>query len=134
MPYELIWEDKGVCRRYFGHTDSVELARSVLEVEHDARFDQLRYVLNDMLASEGVSITEDALAEISAVDGAAELSNPNIRIALVADKPALRTVGEAYIAAGLNSYPTRMFFTLKDARAWLAEELELKPRPRQNAR
>lgn len=134
MPYAITWEDKGVYRRYHGHTSGEELARSVLEVELDARFDQLRYVLNDMLASEGISITEEDLSEISAIDGGAELSNPNIRIAIVADKPALRAVGEAYIAAAHNSYPTRLFFTLEDARAWLAEPVDLTPRTRRNIR
>ena len=134
MPYEITWEDQGVYRRYHGHTDGAELARSVCEVELDIRFDQLRYVLNDMLASEGISATDEAVTEISAIDGGAELSNPNIRIAIVADKPALRAVGEAYIAAGLNSYPTRMFFTLAEARAWLAEPAIRSTSPRRHVR
>ena len=134
MPYEITWEERGVYRRYFGHTDGAELARSVQEVELDIRFDQIRYVLNDMLASEGINVTEEAVTEISAIDGGAELSNPNIRIAIVADKPALLAVGEAYIAAALNTYPTRLFFTLEEARAWLAEPVELTPHPHGTAR
>lgn len=121
MPYEIIWEATGVYRRYFGHSDAAELARSVLEVECDPRFDQIRYVVNDMLTSDGIEISNEAVSEISAVDGAAEISNPRICIAIVADRPEIRAIGEAYIAAGFNSYPTRLFFNLQEARAWLAQ-------------
>lgn len=123
MAYHIYWEPAGVYRRYSGHTSFEELVVSVLAVENDPRFDEIRYVINDFLASEQVSFTPEGICELSAVDGAAERSNPNIRIAIVADRPAIRAAGEAYIAAGLNTYETRLFDTLPEARRWAEENL-----------
>lgn len=125
MPYEIVWEPKGVYRRYFGRSDGAELTQSILDVEGDQRFDELRYVINDMLDSDEILLSSNTMTEISAVDGAAELSNPNIRIAIVADKPAILAVAHAYATAGLHTYPTRIFSNLADARAWLAQPAPL---------
>lgn len=127
MTYQIHWEPTGVYRRYSGHTSFEELVESVLAIENDPRFDEIRYVINDFLASEQISFTQEGISELSAVDGAAECSNPNIRIAIVADRPETRAAGEAYIAAGLNTYETRIFNTLAEARSW-AEESPQKSR------
>ena len=123
MAYLIHWEPAGVYRHYSGYTSFEELVESVLIVENDQRFDEIRYVINDFLASEQVSFTPEGITELSAVDGAAERSNPNIRIAIVADRPEIRAAGEAYIAAGLNTYETRIFSTLAEARQWAEENL-----------
>jgi len=123
MAYDIFWEKRGVYRRYSGFISSEELAESILAVEHDVRFDTIRYVINDFIACERIAYSPQKIMEISAIDGAAEQSNPNIRIAIVADKPDVRAVGEAYVAAGMNTFPTQLFWTVAEARAWTNEDV-----------
>ena len=37
MPYELIWEDRGVYRRYFGNVTIAERSRSFEEICNDSK-------------------------------------------------------------------------------------------------
>jgi hypothetical protein len=127
MAYEVIWEQggAGVCRRYWGRLSGAELTRSVIEVEHDARFDNLRYILNDFLAAEGIDYSLAEIEELSAIDGAAEQSNPRIKVAVVATHPEILALAEQYRAVGLNSYPVQLFADVAAARAWFSQPMEL---------
>lgn len=98
---------------------------SMRQSEADARFDSLRYVINDFLGIDGVLIEQfppELIDEIAATDMAAFTTNPNIRIAVVAVDPDVLALAQSYIDSELRAYPTRLFHTLADARAWL--ELE----------
>jgi hypothetical protein len=50
LAYAIAWEAAGVRKRFSGHVTDEEPMRSVVEVESDPRFDDLRYVVNDFLA------------------------------------------------------------------------------------
>lgn len=125
MPYDITWEEKGVLRRYFGHLSGAELIRAVVEVEADPRFDSIRYVLNDFLDVDSIAVSDEDIMEISALDGAAQLSNPRIRVAVVTQDEDMRRHTESYAASGLHGYPTRVFTNQVQARAWLMTPFEL---------
>ena len=59
MPYDLTWEPRGVYKRCTGTLSFQEYARSQERVLGDERTDDLYYVINDLLAVEGYSITMD---------------------------------------------------------------------------
>jgi hypothetical protein len=126
MAFELIWHPHhGLTKRFSGWVSGNDMLLSMQQSEADARFDSLRYVINDFLGIDGVLIEQfppELIDEIAATDMAAFTTNPNIRIAVVAVDPDVLALAQSYIDSELRAYPTRLFNTLADARAWL--ELE----------
>lgn len=120
MAFEIVWEIRGAYKRFRGHVTDEELLQSSILVEGDSRFDSLRYVINDFLAVESYSVSEAKVRIVSAIDAAAALSNPHIRIAIVATDQQIHALAELYVASPLNAYPTQIFGDIEDARAWLA--------------
>ena len=92
---------------------------SVADIEGDPRFDDLRYVINDFLEVVSFSVTEENVLAISAIDAAAAITNPNIKIAVVAIDQQVRALAELYAASPWNAYPTKVFADIAAARAWL---------------
>ena len=121
MGYEVIWERKGVVKRFFGHITSADMIKPVIATEADPRFDDLRYVINDFMDVSSVSVSPSTVDEISAVDSAAAMSNPNIRISVAATHPAVVALARQYADSPLNAYPTCIFPDLEQARAWAEE-------------
>lgn len=95
------------------------MLQSVIDTESDPRFDDLRFVINDFLDVQNISISSDDVEYISAVDRAAAVTNSNIRIAVVANRPEIIALADQYANSPMNAYPTRVFATLAEARAWL---------------
>lgn len=119
MPYEIHWEDRGQYRRFFGHTNDQELKESVHRTSSSPRFDELRYIILDLLDIEQYRISNPAfIEETAAFDSACSLSNPRIRIALVTTDPGIMTLARAYVAHPLAPYPLRICATLDSARDW----------------
>ena len=118
MPYRNEWEPRGVLKRFTGHITADEILQSVVEIEADPRFDELRYVINDMLDVTGVDAHMSHADEIAAIDGAAARSNANIRVAIVATRADVLALSRRYAESDLNRYPTRIFSTMAEARAW----------------
>lgn len=121
MSYEIVWARRGVIKRYFGHVTTYDLVQSVVEIENDARFDSLRYCINDFLGITGISSSPQDVEDISALDKGASFSNPRIRIAVVTTSPEIVALATEYANSALNSYPTKIFSSLDDANAWLAD-------------
>lgn len=119
MGYSLEWECSGVVKRYHGQVNAAELVEPVVSTQSDARFDQLRYVINDFLGVQGMACTQDDIDVIAAHDMGAAVTNPNIRIAMVTCQPDVIALIQRYLQATGEVYPTRIFPTLAEARAWL---------------
>ena len=120
MGYELIWEPRGVIKRFFGPVTGQELYEAGTDTEGDARFEDYRYVINDFLGCTEFSVSDNIIEEIAAVDGAAAILNPNIRIAVVAKSPEILAAVTQYSESSMHPYATGVFSALADARAWLA--------------
>jgi hypothetical protein len=120
MAYEINWEQGGVHRRYWGITSDEEIMASVNEMGDNTRYNELRYVINDFSGCEDVTYTQEGTQLISALGVLAELANPELKIAIVANKPATDGLASTYMASSLNKLPTRTFNTLGEAREWLA--------------
>ncbi len=119
MSYELNWEPRGVVKRFFGLVTSKELLNSSEKTEADLRFDDLRYVINDFLACTEFTTDPGVLEELAAIDSAAAMINPGIKIAVVTTSDTLIAVALQYADSPLNTFPTRIFSTLDEARAWI---------------
>lgn len=119
MSYEIIWEPRGVVKRYFGHVTSADMVQSVTDVEGNPRFDDLRYVINDFLAIDDISSSQKDVDDISVLDKGASFTNPQIRIAVVTTSPDVTALATAYAESSMNAYPTKIFASLSEARSWL---------------
>jgi hypothetical protein len=119
MSYELIWQARGVIKRFFGNVTAGEVQQATYKVEGHKHFDDVRYVLNDFLSCDSFSFVNDEVDEMAAIDGAAARINPNLRVAVVATLADVIAAAEHYASSELNKYPTRIFATLDDARKWL---------------
>jgi len=119
MGYEIHWESpRGVSKRLYGAVTGDELLASNVNVEADPCFDSLRYVINDFRDCTGLSIQAGQVEEIAAIDSAAASINPNINIAIVATLPEILAGAEAYATDSATVYPTRVFSSMDDAKAW----------------
>lgn len=121
MSYEIHWEERGVVKRFFGHLDSHDMLQSIIDTEGNARFDNLRYVINDFLGVTSMNLADLDLEEISAIDYAAAGINPNIKIAVVSIDPEIIALANQYAESPINAYPTRIFTALHAAMAWIEE-------------
>ena len=119
MPYDLVWESKGVIKHFYGNVTASELLKAGIDTEADHRFDTYRYVINDFLDCAGLIVSSSVVDEIAAIDLAASASNARIRIAVIATSPEIIAAAAQYAKSDMNVYPTRIFSTLADARAWL---------------
>jgi hypothetical protein len=129
MAFVIHWEQHGVYRKYHDHVGGDELLASIQRIEADGRFDQIRYVINDFLGVAGHDVSAEKLRLIAAIDKAAALSNPNIRVAIVAASGPILALAQRYTAA-VPPYPTEIFPSLAAARAWIADSPALDlPRP-----
>ena len=83
MPYELIWEPRGVYWKYSGKLTGAEIIEGSTAIYGDARFDDLDYKLVDFTEMESIDMHEDEVALIAFQHKAAEASNPYIKNAIV---------------------------------------------------
>lgn len=127
MGYEIIWEPKGVVRRFSGHIDKDEILRAVARTQGDSRFDDLQFIINDFLDGSGHSVDLSEIEETAAIENAASLINSKIRIAFVAAAPEFIAQANRYSSLPLIVFPTRIFATRDDARAWLGAPVPAKP-------
>lgn len=128
MAWVLSWEPRGVTKKYSGTVTALDLVAATEEVERDVRFDTLRFAINDFLDVEQLDVTEAGLKRVAAVDAAAALSNPNVRLAVVTHDPRVRALAELY-AATPGALPVRCFETLVEARRWAVTVFESSPTP-----
>ena len=120
LGYELRWEANGVVKRYFGHVVHGELLAPVLTTESDERFDTLRFVINDFLDVQGISFEQAEIEDIAALDTGAAATNARIKVAIVTADPQVIDLAQRYMEAAAGAYPTAVFATMEEARAWVA--------------
>ncbi len=123
MAWLNIWEPRGVCTQFSGFVTAREYVDSAEDICADARFDELRFVIKDLLGIAGHSIDPEAHDPIAAIRYGARLTNPNIYLILLTIDP--RLVPFAYpardsVMRGL--YDTRAFPDMAAARCWLATQ------------
>ena len=120
MPFENIWEERGVYRKYHENVSSQEICDAMEDVHGHKLFDSIRYVINDYLDVTEFDVTTYDIITLAALDRAAALSNPHIKIAIVATESTIHMLANLYgdlIAA--SPYKSEIFTNLDEARAWV---------------
>jgi len=123
MPFSNVWEPRGVCTRFSGFVSASEYIRSAEEICADPRFDQLRFVIKDLLTITGHSIDRDAFEPIAAIRYGARYTNPNIYVILLTTDPRLAPLAQPEATSFLRGlYETCAFRDEAAARRWLAAQ------------
>ena len=126
MAYELVWEPDGVIKQFSGTVSAREFVEAVENVQGDFRFDDVRYVINDLSSVTKHEITEDVLTEVAVLQYGAFASNPNCRVVFVTtDEELAARVMTTAAVAGLVSYQTEVCPTVSAARDWLDSQPQL---------
>lgn len=114
------WEDKGLYRVFSGNISGREVLQANLAIQGDARFDNINYVVNDFLKIDGFDIDDSDISIIASTDNVAAVSNPNIKIAVVATLEPFLVWVRRYMEAMQDAvYPTELFSNLDDAYLWV---------------
>lgn len=117
MSISLQWEPHGVVRTVAGTVHWDEFMASVVAVQNDARFDRLRYAIEDFSGIETVDLNQSDLDMVTAMTIGAAFSNPHIRIAVVATLAPVRQLAHSF--SRTSPYVTRLFAQLAQAREWI---------------
>jgi hypothetical protein len=119
MPYSLIWEPDGVCKKFIGVVTGAELLQSVVEVAGDVRFGSAQYEVSDYLDADSTDFSQDALNEVRAVRIGSFMRNPRIKVAIVTHDKEIQQRIYSTIAARLTLHQTKVFTGIVEANTWL---------------
>ncbi len=128
MPYQLVWERRGVYRRYFGDLTVAERRRSLREIVGHAQFDGLRYALTDYTDVGKLEDDPGAIQESAAMHIGPVLTNRQVVVAAVATRADILQSIYAFKALAPEGMRYRVFPTASEARAWIAHCCSMDPR------
>ena len=123
MPWSNVWEPRGVCTHFSGFVTAEEYVRSAEDICADPRFDDLRFVIKDLLAIDDHSIDLRALDPIAAIRYGARYTNPDIYLVLLTTDARLVPLAYPDSKSFLRGlYESRAFPDHATARRWLAAQ------------
>lgn len=126
MPYETIWEQKGVYQRFSGRLISEDREQAENAVMGNSRFDGLEYWIVDSLAIEEYLLDKKDAVLATGFDLGAEYINDNVLMVFIATNTDHRGNIQRYMKflEGLGStWETRLFNDVESARRWISETL-----------
>jgi hypothetical protein len=121
MPYQMIWEPRGVYTRYSGNVTGADMLGNIEDVCRDARFEQHRYHILDFSdATDFVATEREMLVNCGVLVGAAFV-NHQVLVAAVVTRENVRAALERLHALGVSPYVAKIFPTVAEARKWIQE-------------
>jgi hypothetical protein len=120
MPFELLWEPKGLYRRSYGTLTAADALAFRYAVSGDPRLDALKYVIIDCIdAVAGDDLTQAMMGQLAAFNRGIAATNPRIRAAVVSTDETIKSLIDMYRETGLGTYPIRQCSTVMEARQWI---------------
>jgi hypothetical protein len=124
MPAEIIWDERGVCRRYSGVVTATEFLESIFAVQRDPRFDSLSYSILDAFDVTGTDVSDFDIKSVAAHSIGALNSNSTVKVAIGASDPALLAMAQIFLSPPYTSYPAEILTSREAAQAWIRAALE----------
>ena len=125
MPYELIWEDRGVLWRFRDVVTGEELVQANLDIYSDPKFESIKYELVNFSDSVVFKASSETVRLVAEMDAEASKRNQKIVVVIVASQTVIQGLANLYRlqheATG-GSWRTEYFATEEEARRWLAIE------------
>jgi hypothetical protein len=124
MTIEVTWEPHGVYRKFTGRLTADAMQTSSNAIFLDARFPDIRYLINDYTEAELDESIDQLTVQVAArIASAAAGNNPNLRFAIVSiGEKAKQLVEFVQSLAFAAQVPYRAFPTITEARAWVETE------------
>lgn len=119
MSHHIDWAPSRVSVTYSGHCTEAEVLDLVIRLQSDYRFDATRQALHDFRQCTGMTESPMALEELAARNSGASASNPNLRIAVIANQPDVLAMLDRFESIGLSPYHLRTFADAASANDWL---------------
>lgn len=121
MPYQVMWEPRGVYTRYSGNVTGADMLGNIEDVCRDERFEQHRYHILDFSEATDFSATErEMLINCGVLVGAAFV-NHQVLVAAVVTRENVRAALDRLHALGVSPYVAKIFPTVAEARKWIEE-------------
>ena len=121
MPYQVIWEPRGVYTRFSGDVTGADMLGNIEDVCRDARFEQHRYHILDFSdATDFVATEREMLVNCGVLVGAAFVHH-QVLVAAVVTRENVRAALERLHALGVSPYVAKIFPTVAEARKWIQE-------------
>ena len=123
MPVSIHWEAGGVLLQFSGVVTLDDLHTTVQQLMHEARSDDIRYVICDLTQRQpdGPNGICDEENEVLAAFTAGIFQERNFIVADVVGDPIFRRLSEHY--ASLATHPFAVFSNVVDARKWIGDYL-----------
>ncbi len=119
MAYKLEWSQRAVYCFFSGVVSNDDLINANKDIHGDSRFDELRVQIFSMLDASEIQLTIETVRITAALDGAAALSNPNIKCAMVATDQTIIGLSALYQDESKTSpWETAFFHSIEEALAW----------------
>ena len=134
MAHEIVWEDNGVKVITTGALDN-DFLDSTMVARKDPRFMHAKYSIVDFRGVENFPIESSMIKQIAISDTEAYRLNPNMKLAILANKlviTGLIHIYKAYFALHNNEehWDIRIFETEDEAREWIdARQATVSPGP-----
>ena len=119
MSSKLLWEPMGVYWKYYGKVSGKEIIDASTSIYGDPRFDNLKYKLVDFLDIEAIDMDEYEVAQIAYQHKAAEISNQNIKNAIVVRSDSRELADKFCSFFDDSNWKVRVFQDMDEANVWL---------------
>ncbi len=119
MPYKVTWEPRGAYTRLTDVVTGNCLLQNINEICADPRFDMLRYHIIDCRNADHFDVRDDDLRHGSALLIGAAQTNPDIKVAVVADSAPVHAMWTRLLELGITPYPPAIHRDLAAARKWI---------------
>jgi hypothetical protein len=116
MAHSIVRGEPDLCVSYSEKVSYTEFLEVVQSIHNRPAFDQVRSVIHDLRTAE-IDPTGANIAYLGAHVLGARRSNPDVKLALVTDHPAMRVLAAAFTQ--LTKLEVQLFTSLDEAKVWV---------------
>lgn len=120
MPFQTTIEKRGLLVQWSGRATTAELIRMQEAAHAHSAFETFHYAIHDFRECGHFDHVQGDIEYSAALDGAASMTNAQIRIAIVGASDEIKALVDVYMNTALSPYPLRFFDTMDAARGWVA--------------
>ena len=125
MPYETNWSERGIHWRYHGLVTAVETRCADAEFYGDPRSDRAMYQLIDLRDVTHLDFPPHDQKLTAAIDGAASISTPVVRVAFIVPDGRFDEALEIYLdLINRTTWSARTFVNAEEAQSWCERQGE----------
>ncbi|GAV19655.1 hypothetical protein MMIC_P0605 [Mariprofundus micogutta] len=120
MAHSSIWETDGLYRKFSGDISGYEILQSNIELQGDARFKNIEYVINDFTDVTSHSVEVVHTEAYASTDQIVSHTKHRLKIALVVPQVEMLALAENYCELMKGQlFECDIFRSLEQARSWL---------------